>query len=112
MEMMPSELQLLPETKRREKEASIRLTHVDTLLLLCTTKRGRVYVREHGVYPIIKVAHLAENNEQVAEQMVRLVGLLKREEGPETEDDGEEDWVAQRGDNDDEDSGDEITEVA
>lgn len=110
--MTPPELQLLPETKQREKDASIRLTHVDTLLLLCATKRGRIYLRGHGVYPVIKVAHLAEDDEQVAEQMVRLVNLLKREEGPETEDDGEGHWVARRGDRDDEDSGDEITEIA
>jgi len=111
---MPPELQLLPETKSREKDALIRLAHVDTLLLLSTTKRGRVYLRAHGIYPVIKIAHLAEDDEQVAEQMVRLVNLLKREEGPETEDDGEEHWVARKGDSgeDDEESGDEIIEVA
>jgi hypothetical protein len=113
METMPPELQLLPETKSREKDALIRLAHVDTLLLLSTTKRGRVYLRAHGIYPVIKVAHLAEDDEQVAEQMVRLVNLLKREEGPETEDDGEEHWVARKDDSgEDEESGDEIIEVA
>ena len=112
MEMMPPELQLLPETKKRENDALIRLTHVDALLLLCTTKRGRVYLREHGVYPVIKAAHLVEDDERVTEQMVRLVNLLKREEGSETEDDGEENWVPHKGDSEDEDSDDEVIEIA
>lgn len=46
MEMMPPELQLLLETKQREKDHSVRLTHVETLLLFCTTKRGRIYLRD------------------------------------------------------------------
>lgn len=47
-----------------------------------------------GVYPIIKMLHLKETEEDVAEQVVRLVDLLKRDEGSETERDGDEYWVA------------------
>ncbi|KAF8315432.1 DUF383-domain-containing protein [Clavulina sp. PMI_390] len=126
MELMPPELQLLPPTKRRDPDPSIRLSHIETLLLFCTTSRGRTILRQNGVYPVIKAAHLAEDEAEnvneseesgVGEAIVRLVNLLKRDEGEETEGDGDEWWVAKvaeaaDGDNEDDDEDDDkIVEI-
>ncbi|KAJ3507598.1 hypothetical protein NLJ89_g6209 [Agrocybe chaxingu] len=70
-------LQFLPSTKKREPDANIRLTHVETLLLLCHTRWGRDYQRQHGVYEIIRVAH---EHETISEHIERLVQLLHGEE--------------------------------
>lgn len=82
---LPPALQLLPPTKTREPDPVLRRTHVETLLLLCTTRWGRDFLRGHGVYEVVRAMHLAEGVEKVAEAVERLVVLLKGVEGPETE---------------------------
>ncbi|RXW14051.1 hypothetical protein EST38_g11800 [Candolleomyces aberdarensis] len=79
-EKLLPELQFLPPDKKREPDTSIRLTHVETLLLLCHTRWGRDYQREHGVYEIVREAHMQDKNEKVQEHMERLVQLIKGEE--------------------------------
>ncbi|OJA21188.1 hypothetical protein AZE42_01362 [Rhizopogon vesiculosus] len=85
-EKLPSALQFLPPTKMREADSVLRLTHVETLLLLCTTRWGRDYLRAHGVYEIVRGAHMEETVDKVSEHIERLVQLLQGEEGPETAD--------------------------
>lgn len=86
------------------------MTHVETLLLLATTRWGRDYLRGHGVYEIIRGAHLEESVEKVSEHIERLVLLIKGDEGPETKDDDMPLPKAEENDeNDDEDY--KITEV-
>src|SRR5258705_11204692 len=92
MQSLPSALQFLPPTKRREPDPVLRLTHIETLLLLCTTRRGRDYLRADGVYLIVRALHLVEKDENVAEHLVSLVNLLKKDEGPETMNEGHEEW--------------------
>lgn len=103
----------------------IRLTHVETLLLLCTTHWARNYLRAHGVYEVVRALHEDEEVEkvrssdrhfadlldhlvhmQVAEHVERLVNLLKRDEGKDTVYDGEDVLAssAQEPESDDEDS--------
>lgn len=83
-EQLPEVLQFLPPTKKREPDAVLRLNHVETLLLLCTTRWGRDYLRTHGVYEVVRALHEQETNDAVSEHVERLVNLLKRAEGPET----------------------------
>ena len=83
-EQLPEALQFLPPTKKREANAAFRLTHVETLLLLCTTRWGRDHLRTHGVYEVVRALHEQEVNDAVSEHVERLVNLLKRAEGPET----------------------------
>jgi len=83
-EQLSEALQFLPQTKQREPDAVLRLAHVETLLLLCTTRWGRDYMRMHGVYEVIRALHEQETNDAVSEHVERLVNLLKRAEGPET----------------------------
>lgn len=63
--MLP-ELQFLPSSKVREKDAAIRLMHVEALLLLCTTRFGREAQRNGGVYEVIRTMHETENDENVS----------------------------------------------
>lgn len=83
-EQLPEALQFLPPTKKREANAAFRLTHVETLLLLCTTRWGRDYLRTHGVYDVVRALHEQETNDAVSEHIERFVNLIRRNEGPDT----------------------------
>ncbi|KAI0339412.1 DUF383-domain-containing protein [Trametopsis cervina] len=88
-ELLPDALQFLPATKKREVDPTIRLTHIETLLLLCTTFWGREYLRSHGVYEVVRALHEAETVDRISEYIERLVTYLKGEESAETRADAE-----------------------
>lgn len=77
--MLP-DLQLLPPDKKRDTDPSILQTHVETLMLLTTTREGRDTLREIKVYPIIRETHLKVEDEDVREACERLVQVLMRDE--------------------------------
>ena len=79
-ENMLPELQLLPEDKKRESDWAILQTHVETLMLLTTTRPGRDVLREISVYPIVRETHLQVENDGVREACERLVQVLMRDE--------------------------------
>ena len=64
-EKLPPLLQFLPPTKKRETDSAIRLIFVEALLLLCTTRWGRNFLRENGTYEIIKLTHENETVDKV-----------------------------------------------
>lgn len=96
-EMLPEECQLLDEGKRRESDPALRLMLVESLLLLCTGLYGRQCLRERGVYIVIREAHLQEGDDKIAEAVLRLVNILKRDESDSSinEVEGEEDVGAE-----------------
>ncbi|CAZ80100.1 unnamed protein product [Tuber melanosporum] len=51
---MPSEVQLLPPDKERESDKDIIVTHLETILLLTTTREAREYLRGVNVYCIVR----------------------------------------------------------
>ncbi|KAL2215259.1 hypothetical protein M432DRAFT_144859 [Thermoascus aurantiacus ATCC 26904] len=77
--MLP-DLQLLPPDKKRDPDHTIITTHLETLLLLTTTREGRDKMRAVNVYPIIRECHLHVDNEDVREGCDRLVQVLMRPE--------------------------------
>jgi hypothetical protein len=81
--MLP-DLQLLPPDKERDKDNGIVRAHLETLLLLTTTKEGRDALRQVKVYPIVRETHLKVDDDDVREACERLVQVLMRddEEGP------------------------------
>lgn len=88
MGMLP-DLQLLPPDKRRDPDHTIIQTHVETLMLLTTTRLGRDILREIKVYPIIRETHLHTDDDGVREACEKLVQVLMRdEEGGEKVDEG------------------------
>lgn len=40
--------------------------HIETLILLCTTRAGREHLRNNGVYELIRAAHLVETIDEVS----------------------------------------------
>ena len=79
MDMLP-DLQLLPPDKKRDSDETIIVTHLETLLLLTTTREGRDLMRQIKVYPIIRETHARVPDEQVKEACDRLVQVIMREE--------------------------------
>ncbi|KAI9803119.1 MAG: hypothetical protein M1833_001190 [Piccolia ochrophora] len=98
----PPDLQLLPPDKTRDDDATILLTHLETLLLLTTTRKGRALMRESNVYPIVRETHVHVEDEGVREACERLVQVLMRDEAGEGRDgeDGEEGKLAELEDDD------------
>ncbi|CAH2355706.1 protein Hgh1p [[Candida] railenensis] len=88
---LPEELQLLGADKKRDPIQSIICTHLESILLLCTTKKLREYLREKSVYALIKTLHNAYDSEEIVELCDRVVQLLMRDEAPEDADAMEED---------------------
>lgn len=89
-EGMLDEVQLLPPDKEREKDVEIIKTHLETLLLLTTTRGSRDVLRRVKVYPIIREVHLHLEDEEVREAVDRLVQVIKRDEEGEGTDPPEE----------------------
>lgn len=79
-EDMLEDLQLLPPDKKRETDTEILKTHLETLLLLTTTKEGRETLRKVKVYPVVRELHAQIDDEGVREGCDRLVQVLMRDE--------------------------------
>jgi hypothetical protein len=77
MSMLP-DLQLLPPDKTRDPDPTIVQTHVETLMLLTTTREGRDIMREIKVYPIIRETHLRVEHDELREVCERFVQVLMR----------------------------------
>ena len=116
-EGMLDELQLLPPDKSRESDKEIVKTHLETLLLLTTTREGRDRLRDVKVYPIIRELHMHSDDEEVQEACDRLVQVVMRDEEGEEKplppmlDGGGAGKMVQAAPEDDEDDEDEIVEV-
>ncbi|CAB4411873.1 unnamed protein product [Rhizophagus irregularis] len=80
MEGMPDDIQLLPPEKKREPDSHLRITLLESLVLLTTTKQGRDILRQKKVYPVIRQMHLVEKDENVGEIIEKLVNLLMRDD--------------------------------
>ena len=65
---------------KREESNSIICAHLETFLLLTTTFPGRDYMRNNGVYIIIRRLHEEVDDEDVRGLVERLVNVLMRDE--------------------------------
>ncbi|CAG8491194.1 43034_t:CDS:10 [Gigaspora margarita] len=83
MEGMPEDIQLLPSDKKREPDAYLRQTLLESIFLLTTTRQGRMILRQKKVYPVIRQMHLVESDEKVSIVVEQVVNMLMRDEGPE-----------------------------
>ncbi|KAI1143029.1 DUF383-domain-containing protein [Hypoxylon sp. FL0543] len=106
MSMLP-DLQLLPPDKERDSDPNIIQTHIETLLLLSSTREGRDQMRDVKVYPIIRETHLRVDNEGVRDACERLVQVLMRDEANPANGDHAKD----AGEDNNEDDDDQIIEV-
>jgi hypothetical protein len=98
---MLDECQLLEPDKERESDVEIMKTHLETLLLLTTTREDRDVLRRVKVYPIVRELHLQVEDEGVREAVDRLVQvIMRKEEGEES--DGEDGGKVQEVEEDEE----------
>jgi hypothetical protein len=65
---------------RREPDARVRGAVVDTLVLLCSSRRGRDRLRDCKAYAVVKEYHAEESDEELIERLFSLVDLLLGEE--------------------------------
>ncbi|KDO34617.1 hypothetical protein SPRG_00680 [Saprolegnia parasitica CBS 223.65] len=80
-------LSSLGPKKKRESDDVVRQAVVECLLLLCSSRNGRNVLRQRKVYPIVRNAHIVEGNDEISDQIYKLVDFLIRDE------EGEEpDW--------------------
>jgi hypothetical protein len=91
MEGMPEECQLLPPDKEREGDVEILKTHLETLLLLTTTREGREVLRDKKVYPVVRECHLRVEDEGVRDTCDRFVQVVMRDEPKERKEKGDRD---------------------
>ncbi|GAB0097447.1 Protein HGH1 homolog [Sergentomyia squamirostris] len=56
-EKFPIELQYLSPDKKREEDPDIRKMLLECLLQLCSTRKGREYLRQKGTYEILREYH-------------------------------------------------------
>ncbi|KAL1887176.1 Protein hgh1 [Ceratocystis pirilliformis] len=100
MEMIP-DLQLLPPDKSRDSDPTIIQTHVETLMLLTTTRSIRGHLRAINVYATIRETHARVDNVDVQEACDRLVQVLKRDD-PDEDIEGKETKVVEIEEDDEE----------
>ncbi|EGG12617.1 uncharacterized protein MELLADRAFT_101039 [Melampsora larici-populina 98AG31] len=79
-EHMPAEIQMLGSDKKSETDLALRHILIETLILLSTSAGIRQYLRDKRVYRVVQVLHLNETEEEVQEQIERLVNILMRDE--------------------------------
>lgn len=79
---LPDELQLLPPDKERDPSPQIICNHLESILLLCTTKKIRELLRSKSVYALIRELHKNVTNDDVEELCSRIVDMLMRDEDP------------------------------
>ncbi|XP_004922191.2 protein HGH1 homolog [Bombyx mori] len=80
METLPVTLQYLPKEKRREPDIDIRILILETLNKLCAQRRGRQYLRENGVYYIMREYHKWEKDPKALIACENVVDILIQKE--------------------------------
>lgn len=80
VDKMPIELQYLEDSKEREKDPEIRKLLLESLLMLCATKYGRVYLRDKQTYLILREYHKWEKNNNNLLACENVVDILIRTE--------------------------------
>ncbi|KAF6007025.1 hypothetical protein HII13_004701 [Brettanomyces bruxellensis] len=68
--------------QRIEPDIEIRITFLESVLLLCVTRQGRDHLRSNGVYPIVRELDKESKNDKVTDIVYRIVDMLMREEKP------------------------------
>lgn len=77
---LPDELQLLPEDKQRDPITDIICIHLESILLLTTTAKGREYMRDKSVYPLVRELHKNVEDEKIDDLCYRIVNTMMRGE--------------------------------
>lgn len=82
---LPSELQFLPNDKKREPINKIICIHLESLLLLSTTRQVRNILRKKSIYCLIRTLHKSSDCDDVMSLCERLVRFLQGDESDDNE---------------------------
>ncbi|CAG5129569.1 unnamed protein product [Candidula unifasciata] len=80
MEKLPLDLQYLPPDKKREEDSEIRTMLIDAITQLCSTKQGRLLVKEKNAYVILRELHKWEKDPKAKLACQKLCELLISDE--------------------------------
>ncbi|CAH2064632.1 unnamed protein product, partial [Iphiclides podalirius] len=80
MDTLPIGLQYLPKEKQREEDIDIRKMILETLNKLCIKRESREFLRENGVYYILREFHKWEKDPTVRLACENVVDILIQKE--------------------------------
>ncbi|KAM3909880.1 protein HGH1 homolog [Leptodactylus fuscus] len=76
VEILPPDLQYLPEDKKREPDPDIRKMLIECLQLLCATPDGRRILKDRGTYLILRSLHSWEKEADVKRACEKVIQIL------------------------------------
>lgn len=76
MEQLPLDVQYLPATHTRDPDPVIRKMLVEALTKLCSTRTGRLFLKEKNIYVILRELHKWEKVEDNIPSILSLVDIL------------------------------------
>ncbi|KAG9472924.1 hypothetical protein GDO78_016088 [Eleutherodactylus coqui] len=76
VEILPPDLQYLPEDKQREPDPDIRKMLIECLQLLCATPNGRRVLKDRGTYLILRSLHSWEKEADVNRACEKVIQIL------------------------------------
>ncbi|CAH0698285.1 unnamed protein product [Spodoptera exigua] len=80
MDTLPISLQYLPKEKQRDSDIDIRKIILETLNKLCMRKKGREFLRDNGVYYVLREYHKWETDPKVRLACENVVDILIQKE--------------------------------
>ncbi|XP_075989755.1 protein HGH1 homolog [Anticarsia gemmatalis] len=80
MDVLPISLQYLPKEKTRDNDLDIRRMILETLNKLCMRKNGREFLRDNGVYYVLREYHKWEKYPKVRLACENVVDILIQKE--------------------------------
>ncbi|XP_075705594.1 protein HGH1 homolog [Rhinoderma darwinii] len=75
-EVLPPDLQYLPEDKQREPDPDVRKMLIESLQLLCATQDGRRSLKDRGTYLILRSLHSWETEADVKRTCEKVIQIL------------------------------------
>lgn len=80
MDMLPISLQYLPKEKKRDNDMDIRRMILETLNKLCMRRNGRQFLRDNGVYYVLREYHKWEKDPKILLSCENVVDVLIQKE--------------------------------
>ncbi|KAI8782462.1 protein HGH1 [Biomphalaria glabrata] len=80
MDKLPIDLQYLPPDKKRELDPDLRTMLIESIMQLCSTKCGRLFIKEKNAYVILRELHKWEKDPKAKLACQNLCELLISDE--------------------------------
>ncbi|CAF0778426.1 unnamed protein product [Brachionus calyciflorus] len=80
MEKLPDDLQFLPPNKERDVDPDVRIMLLETIMMLCSRKECRSYIKDKNAYLILRELHKWEKDEKALNSCEKLVQILIADE--------------------------------